>query len=119
MPTSRSTLLRMVRALPERSIAAPTVLGVDEFALRRGRRYGTILVYANAHRIVDLLEDPSVDALVAWLSHHPGAKVICRDRDGVYVNAARRGAPDALQVADRWHLVHNLADALERFAVRC
>jgi transposase len=118
MPTSRSTLLRMVRALPERPITTPTVLGVDEFALRRGRRYGTILVDAEAHRIVDLLEDPSADALVDWLSHHPGAQVICRDRDGVYASAARRGAPDALQVADRWHLVHNLADALERFAVR-
>jgi transposase len=108
----------MVRALPERSISTPTVLGVDEFALRRGRRYGTILVDAEAHHIVDLLEDPSADALVEWLSNHPGAKVICRDRDGVYASAARRGAPDALQVADRWHLVHNLADALERFAVR-
>jgi transposase len=118
MPTSRSTLLRMVRALPERPILTPTVLGVDEFALRRGRRYGTILVDAEAHKIVDLLEDPSADALVEWLSKHPGAQVICRDRDGVYASAARRGAPDALQVADRWHLVHNLADALERFAVR-
>ncbi len=118
IPTSRTTLLRMVRALPERSISTPTVLGVDEFALRRGRRYGTILVDAEAHRIVDLLEDPSADALVDWLGNHPGAQVICRDRDGVYASAARRGAPDALQVADRWHLVHNLADALERFAVR-
>jgi transposase len=118
VPTSRGTLLRMVRGLPERPITTPTVLGVDEFALRRGRRYGTILVDVDAHRIVDLLEDPSADALVEWLSKHPGAKVICRDRDGVYASAARRGAPDALQVADRWHLVHNLADALERFAVR-
>jgi len=87
-------------------------------ALRRGRRYGTILMDAEADRIVDLLEDPSADALVDWLTNHPGAQVICRDRDGVYASAARRGAPDALQVADRWHLVHNLADALERFAVR-
>src|SRR6266851_2968920 len=118
MSTSRSTLLRMVRAIPERPIPTPTVLGVDEFALRRGRRYGTILVDAEAHHIVDLLEDPSADALVEWLSKHPGAQVICRDRDGVYASAARRGAPGALQVADRWHLVHNLADALERFAVR-
>jgi len=108
----------MVRALPERLIAAPRVLGVDEFAFPRGRRYGTILVDAGAHRIVDLLEDPSADALVEWLGKHPGTEVICRDRDGVYASAARRGAPNALQVADRWHLVHNLADALERFAVR-
>ena len=119
IPTSRTTLLRMVRGLAERPItAAPRVLGVDEFAFRKGRRYGTILVDAADHRVVDLLEDPSADALVDWLGNHPGTEVICRDRDGVYASAARRGAPEALQVADRWHLVHNLADALERFAVR-
>ena len=118
MPTSRTTLLRLVRALPDKCVVAPRVLGVDEFALRRGRRYGTILVDAQAHRVIDLLEDPSSDALVEWMAHHPGSKVICRDRDGVYASAARRGAPTALQVADRWHLAHNLADALERYAVR-
>ena len=117
-PTSRMTLLRLVRALPDPPIEAPKVLGVDEFAFRRGRRYGTILVDAGAHHVIDLLEDPSADALVGWLGEHPGAEVICRDRDGVYASAARRGAPDAMQVADRWHLVHNLVDALERMAVR-
>ena len=61
------------------------------------------------------MEDPSSDALVEWMAHHPGSKVICRDRDGVYASAARRGAPSVVQVADRWHL-HNLADALERYA---
>jgi transposase len=118
MPSSRVTLLRLVRAVPDRPVVAPHVLGVDEFALRRGRRYGTILVDAQAHRVIDLLEDPSSDALVTWMANHPGSKVICRDRDGVYASAARRGAPGALQVADRWHLTHNLADALERYAVR-
>src|SRR3989442_15047806 len=108
MPTSRSTLLRMVRALPERPIDTPTVLGVDEFALRRGRRYGTILVDAEAHRIVDLLEDPSADALVDWLGNHPRAQVISRDRDGVYASAARGGEPDELQLGESWHLRRNL-----------
>lgn len=105
-------------ALADPLVLAPRVLGVDEFALRRGRRYGTILVGAQAHRVVDLLEDPSLDALVEWMAQRPGSRVICRDRDGVYASAARRGAPTALQVADRWHLTHNLADALERYAVR-
>ncbi len=118
MPTSRTTLLRLVRAVPEAPIESPRVLGVDEFAVRRGQRYGTILVDADAHRVVDLLEDPSADALVDWLGEHGGAQVICRDRDGVYANAARRGAPGAVQVADRWHLTHNLAQALERFSGR-
>ena len=117
-PTSRMTLLRLVRALPEPAIETPHVLGVDEFAFRRGRRYGTIVIDGDDHHVVDLLEDPSAEALVGWLTEHPGAQVICRDRDGVYASAARRGAPDALQVADRWHMVHNLVDALERVAVR-
>ena len=75
MPTSRTTLVRLVRALPEQPVEAPEVLGVDEFALRRGRRYGTILVDAAAHRVIDLLEDPSADALVNWLGDHEHADV--------------------------------------------
>jgi transposase len=117
-PTSRMTVLRLLRALPEPPIETPRVLGVDEFAFRRGRRYGTILIDGADHHVIDLLEDPSADALVEWLRDHPGVEVICRDRDGVYASAATRGAPGAMQVADRWHIVHNLADALERMAVR-
>jgi transposase len=117
-PTSRTTLLRLVRALPEPQLDTPRELGVDEFAFRRGRRYGTILIDARSHHVVDLLEDPSADALVKWLNEHPGVNVICRDRDCVYASAVARGAPGAMQVADRWHIVHNLADALERMAVR-
>jgi hypothetical protein len=97
-PTSRSTLLRLVRALPDPPIESPRALGVDEFAFRRGRRYGTILVDASEHNVIDLLEDPSAEALVGWLSEHPDAEVICRDRDGVYASAATRGAPGAIQV---------------------
>src|SRR5438132_13362034 len=77
-----------------------------------------IVIDGSGHQVIDLLEDPSADALVGWLTEHPGTQVICRDRDGVYASAARRGAPDAMQVPDRWHIVHNLAAALERMAVR-
>jgi transposase len=71
-PTSRMTLLRLVRALPEPPVETPSVLGVDEFAFRRGRRYGTILIDGSGHQVIDLLEDPSADALVNWLTEHPG-----------------------------------------------
>ena len=74
MPTSRTTLLRMVRAIAERPVETPCVLGVDEFAFRRGHRFGTILVDGDAHRVIDLLEDPSADALVDWLGKHPGVE---------------------------------------------
>jgi transposase len=117
-PTSPTTLLRMVRALPEPPLDTPRELVDTEFAFRRGRRYGTILIDARSHHVVDLLQDPSADALVNWLNEHSGVNVICRDRDGVFASAAARGAPATMQVADRWHIVHNLADALERTAVR-
>jgi transposase len=77
------TLLRLVRALAAPPVDTPRELGVDEFAFRRGRRYGTILIDAYSHHVIDSLEDPSADALVKWLDNHPGVKVICRDRDGV------------------------------------
>ena len=96
-PTSRMTLLRLVRALPEPGIETPQVIGVDEFAFRRGRRYGTIVIDGDDHHVIDLLEDPSAEALVGWLTEHPGAEVICRDRDGVYAGEACTNAA----VADR------------------
>jgi transposase len=115
LPTSSDTLLRLVQEAPTPAVTAPQVLGVDEWAWRRGQRYGTILVNLEDHKVLDLLPERSADLVAHWLLQHPTVTVVCRDRSALYADGIRRGAPHAVQVVDRFHLVKNLREAIEAF----
>jgi transposase len=114
MGSSGDTLLRLIRRTEPVQAPTVTVLGVDDWAWRKGQRYGTILCDLQSHKVVDLLPDRESSTLSTWLSQHPGAQVISRDRAGYYAQAAAEGAPQAVQVADRFHLIHNVHEALAR-----
>lgn len=118
MPTSPDTVLGLIRALPLPKLETPKVLGVDDWSLKRGKKFGTILVDLEKHQVIDLLPDRMAETLIEWLKEHPGVEVISRDRSTDYMRAATEGAPKAIQVADRWHLLKNLGESIKHWLER-
>lgn len=114
MMASPTTLLRYVRGAAIAPHPGPEVVGVDDFALLRGQRHGTIIVDHERHRPIELLPDRSAKTLATWLKEYPSLRVISRDRSTEYERGIKEGAPEVVEVLDRWHLLKNLREAAER-----
>jgi transposase len=115
LSTSPDTLLRLIRAQPEEQAPTPRVLGVDDFSFCKRKSYGTILIDLERRIPIDLLPDREAATLEKWLKEHKGVEIISRDRGGPYAEGAKLGAPNAQQVADRWHLLSNLSETMKGF----
>jgi transposase len=118
MGISDATLLWSLFLVPLPEVGKVRVVGVDDWSWRRGKRFGTILVNLETHKIVDLLPDREAESVKRWLAAHPEVEIVSRDRGGVYIDGATWGAPQATQVADRWHILSNLGDAVQEYLIR-
>ena len=118
MPTSRDTLLRLIRRQPLPDIPAPRVVGIDDWAFRRGHRYGTIICDLERNRSIELLPDREAATVADWMQKHPSVEFVIRDRSEAYASGVSSGAPQAIQIADRWHLLDNMVDVAEEVLAR-
>jgi transposase len=115
---SRMTFLRALHLLPTPAVEHVRVVGLDDFAWKRGARYGTIILDLETHTLIDVLPDREAESVKTWLEAHPEIEFVSRDRAGAYADGAARGAPQAKQIADKWHLAKNLGDAMEDYVKR-
>ena len=115
---SRDTILRLMRTTELPAVVAPRKVGIDDWAWKRGHQYGTLVCDLERGIPIDLLPDRTVETVTDWFQHHPSVEVISRDRASEYAVAAHKGAPQAVQVADRWHVLKNLGEALEILLAR-
>src|SRR5512147_2123906 len=118
VPTSPDTLLRRVKQAGARSSGTPRLVGIDDWAWCKGQRYGTLVVDLETGDVIDLLPDRDAATVKTWLEAHPGVELVSRDRSSAYSQAAAEAAPKAQQVADRWHLLKNVREAVERLFER-
>jgi transposase len=116
--TTRQTILRRIMALPTEPVGQVIELGIDDFSFRRGRKFGTILVDMVSHKVIDLLPDRTAKTSSAWIAVHQEIELVSRDRGGDYASAAKASAPQAVQCADRFHVLKNLGEALEGLLAR-
>src|SRR2546428_4597692 len=117
--TSRNTTLRRMMDMPDDARGSVVYLGLDDFSFRRGYRFGTILVDLESHRPIDVLPDRQAETAAAWMRDNPEIQVVSRDRGTEYASAATQGAPQAIQVADRFHVCKNLTEATQLLLARC
>jgi transposase len=118
MPISATTLLRSLHLVPTPPVGKVRVVGLDDWAWRRGQRYGTIIIDQERHVVLDLLPERTPESVQKWLEGHPEVEIVSRDRGGTYVDGATWGTPQAIQIADRWHFLANLGQAVEEFLIR-
>jgi transposase len=104
--------------MPTPPVGKVKAVGIDDFAWKRGKRYGTVIIDLQTHRLIDLLPDREAESVKQWLLAHPEVEIVSRDRSGAYAEGAAQGAPQAQQIADRWHLCKNLGDAVETYIIR-
>lgn len=118
VPCSPDTLLRTIRRSPLPPIEPPRSIGIDDWAWRTGHRYGTFICDLERHHVIDLLPDRNATSVADWLKRYPSIEVISRDRSDIYAQGARLGVPQAIQVADKWHLLKNLGEVVQRLLTR-